>query len=809
MMGIMKGLQMSRVIRYFYFGIIIVVSLSIADAHGQSGLLPWSKSLQTGYWSAHWVTCPGVPARSYGVFHFRKTFDLPSVPGKVIVHVTADNRYHLFVNDKSVGRGPARGDLYNWNVESYDIAPYLRQGKNVIAAEVWNLAEYAPVAQISGRTGFLLQSDSKAYDFLNTGQTWKVLHDTAYSPCALQTEQRLKAYFVTGPGDEVHGEFYPWGWAKVDYDDSTWPNAVDVPAAAVPFGYGSDNVWTLVPSMIPQMEYRQERLKSIRRSMPVAVRDTFIDGEHPLTIPPHVSEHIVLDQSFETVSYPVLKVDGGQGSRIKITYAEAAVDSEGRKGNRNDIKGKTIVGLYDIFQPDGGQNRTFSPLWIRTYRYIELDIKTADTPLTIDDFYGIYTGYPFKRIATFSSSDSSLEKIWQVGWHTARLCAGETYFDCPYYEQLQYEGDTRIQALISLYNTNDARLMKKAIHDFYISRLPNGLTQGRFPCRRLQIIPTYSLFWISMLHDYFMLRPDESFVKKYLPATIPILNWYEDHVDSAFDMLGPMKWWNFVDWNDAFRGGVPNGADDGHSAVITEQYIYTLHQVASMFRYFGEGERAARYDKLAATLSKGVYKHCFDRRRMEMADTPDKIAFSQHASILGVLAGVIPHDLQRTVMQRVLSDTSLSQVTYYFRFYLTRAMVKAGLGDEYYSQLTPWRDMLKLGLTTFAETPEPTRSDCHAWSASPVYDFLATICGIEPAAPGFGKVAITPHLGPLRHVVATMPHPDGLIKVDFSRRGFSGLTAVIQLPSKLSGYFEWNGKRVALHGGKQTVRMAD
>ena len=802
------ALQADRIMKPKYLILLMVnilIAMSVIPANGQTKLLPWNPALRKGYWSARWITCPGVPARSYGVFHFRKTFELTSVPKRMIVHVTADNRYELFVNGTSIGRGPARGDLYNWNVETYDIAPYLREGKNAIAALVWNMAEYAPMAQISARTGFLFQADSSADNFLNTNTSWKVLHDTAYAPCALNTEEVLHAYFVTGPGDDVHAAEYPWGWQETNYNDSIWTHAVDVPAAAVTFGYGSDNVWTLVPSMIPQMEYKPQRLRVIRRSSHLSVADTFIDGNEPFTIPPHTDESIVLDQTFETVAYPVLTVSGGKGSMIKMTYAEAAFDSNGRKGNRNNIKGKVIEGLYDLFYPDGGADRTFSPLWIRTYRYIELDIKTSDSPLTIDDFYGIYTGYPFKRLATFSSSDPSLEKIWKVGWRTARLCAGETYFDCPYYEELQYEGDTRIQALISLYNTNDDRLVKKAIHDFYESRAPNGLTQGRFPSRRLQIIPPYSLFWISMLHDFLMLRPDPAYVQKYLPAVVPILEWYERHVDPSYDMLGPMTWWNFVDWDTAFPGGVPAGADNGHSSIITEQFIYTLHQAAFMFRYFGDKTRARHYDLLAAKLSKGVFEHCFDKARMEMADAPQKKEFSQHASVFAILAGVIPQNMERKVMERVLTDTTLSQATYYFRFYVTKAMVKAGLGNDYYSQLGPWRNMLRLGLTTFAEQPEPTRSDCHAWSASPVYDFLATICGIEPAAPGFGRVAIVPHLGPLEEVNASMPHPDGEIKVHLRKIGNSGLDATVQLPPRLSGYFVWNGRKVNLHQGLQRL----
>ncbi|MCL6524762.1 MAG: alpha-L-rhamnosidase N-terminal domain-containing protein [Thermoflavifilum sp.] len=763
------------------------------------------------YWPAHWITCPAVPASAYGVFHFRKSFTLDSVPAHVYIHVTADNRYHLFVNGQDIGRGPARGDTYNWNVETYDIAPYLHLGKNVVAAQVWNMGEYAPMAQISARTGFLLQADLPRWDMLNTNESWKVLHDTAYAPCALETAARLHTYFVTGPGDAVHAAAYPWGWEQLDYDDQGWQQAVNIPAAAVPAGVGSDNVWTLVPSPIPQMEYRLQRLKSIREVSATdphfRLRDTFIVENHPLVIPPHQHIKIVLDQGEETVAYPVLVVSGGNEARIAITYAEAAVDSNGQKGNRNVIQGKLIRGLYDEFYPDGGMNRRFSPLWIRAYRYVQIDVETSNQPLTIEDFYGIYTGYPFHRIARFASNDSTLQTIWHVGWHTARLCAGETYFDCPYYEQLQYEGDTRIQALISLYNTGDDRLMRKAIHDFYDSRTPNGLTQGRFPSHRLQIIPPYSLFWISMLHDYWMLRPDTDFVKSYLMGIKPILDWYEVHVDPVYQMLGPMDWWSFVDWAKTFPGGTPAGATDGHSAILTCQLIYTLHQAADLMQAFGHTEQAAHYSQLAFRLSQGVFTHCFDVQRMEMANTPEKTQFSQHASILAVLADVIPAQWQQRVMQRVLPDTSLDQVTFYFRFYLTQALVKAGLGDVYVSQLTPWLDMLKMGLTTFAETPEPTRSDCHAWSASPVYDFLATICGIRPAAPGFSRIKISPHLGSLTHVVATMPHPLGLIQVEFTQDKHHALTGQITLPEGTTGELEWHGAQLALHSGIQTITL--
>ena len=151
-------------------------------------------------------------------------------------------------------------------------------------------------------------------------------------------------------------------------------------------------------------------------------------------------------------------------------------------------------GYSDIFYTDGGLNRTFCPLWLRTWRFMQLEIETQEQELFLEQINSYFTGYPFKDVASFQADAEWLDDVWKVGWHTARLCAGETYYDCPYYEQLQYVGDTRIQALISLYVSGDDRLMRRSIDDFNESRVWNGLTQSRYPCEKLQIIPTYSLF---------------------------------------------------------------------------------------------------------------------------------------------------------------------------------------------------------------------------------------------------------------------------------------------------------------------------
>ncbi|RZJ87686.1 MAG: alpha-L-rhamnosidase, partial [Chryseobacterium sp.] len=200
------------------------------------------------------------------------------------------------------------------------------------------------------------------------------------------------------------------------------------------------------------------------------------------------------------------------------------------------------------------------------------------------------------------------------------------------------------------------------------------------------------------------------------------------------------------------------------------------------------------------------YKLCFDSKKGVVANTPLKDSFSQHASIMAVLAGAVPAEEEKVLLNKVLMDTTLSQATFYYRFYLNQALKKAGMANLYYAQLKPWREMLQNGLTTFAENPDPTRSDCHAWSASPNYDFLSIICGIMPADAGFKRILIQPALGELKQVTAHMPHPAGIINLSLKRSG-EGIEGDVDLPANLSGVFKWNGKEVQLVGGAQKIKF--
>ena len=758
-------------------------------------------------WRASWITHPVSNPLDYSVFHFRRSFQLESIPDSLLVHISADNRYRFYVNGCYVCNGPSRGDRLHWRYETLDIAPYLNKGKNVLAAVVVNFGVWKPVAQHSYRTAFLLQADRERFYHLNTGQGWKACENKAYHPIPV-SESMVHGFYAVAPGDSVDGRRYPWGWRKVDYNDVSWLNA-KVIARAVGRGYMHGEGWYLTPRSIPLLEEKPESLNHI-------VRWEGMDGNQvpsfPIRIPPFGNVTLLIDRRQLTMGYPKLDVSNGKNSTIKISYGEALFDSTGKKGHRNDIRKKRVEGLYDIYIADGGEHRRFESLWLRTFRYVQLEIQTGDEALIINDYVNLFTAYPFEHKARFSCSDTTLHKIWRTSWRTARLCAQETYYDCPYYEQLQYIGDTRIQALISLTNSGDSRLMKKAITLFDQSRIPEGLTRSRYPSHIDQFIPPFSLLWIAMVHDYFQHCDDVETVRSLLPGVRAVLDYFYRHLDDHY-FITMVEWFPFVDWADGWAWGVPPGVDLGQSAILTLQYLYAAQRAMDLFEYFGDDFEAQSLRRIVENVQHGLRRYCYDETSGLFADTPEKQQFSQHTNVLAVLTDTAPRDDQKQLMRNVLNQSSLTSCTLYFKFYLFRAMKKAGLGETYLEQLNPWKQALEFGLTTFPENPigntsvVGTRSDCHAWSASPNFDFLATICGIESAAPGFSEVHIQPALGNLKWVKGEMPHPRGVIKVEFYREaGF--LKGTVELPSFVKGYFQWRESSRSLKAGLNRIETS-
>ncbi|HUD90896.1 alpha-L-rhamnosidase C-terminal domain-containing protein [Sphingobium sp.] len=760
------------------------------------------------------------------VLHFRRTVDIKARPKSYKVRVTADNRFILFVNGQRVASGPSTGDTAHWREESIDLAPWLKRGRNVIAATVWNGVQplklppdasaqqiagaqgaalftgTAPLFQQSIATGFRLTGEGDAAEIATGKRGWRVKRDAGHG-FANGWRQEKYWYYVAGNPETIDA-------AKADFDAAEpretgdgWQDAVPAPDAAAR---------TLVIDRLPQQSYAPASVgKVVRTDLPAGA----IFPARPVTIPANSKVTLLLQRDAMLSAYPELDVSGGQGATIRLTWAEALYDAKNRKGDRDLIEDRRPIGIWDTFVADG-KARRFATLWWRTWRYAEIAVETKDQPLTLQGFRAFETGYPFEQVGRFASDDPQLQRIFDVGWRTARIDAHETYMDTAYWEQLQYAGDTRLQMLISYAVSGDPRLAEQAIDAYAASNVDGGLIESAWPTRGNNVIAPFALLWVGMLDDWRMRQRDPAPIIRNIGRMREILDWFEAYRGKR-GLLTKNPQWNFVDWvgqSATDRTQFPSyGKAAQESCLMSVHWLGALQQGAAIEAAFGDNATGERYAARAATVKAAIRERCWVPTRGLFADNPDGDRFSQHMNALAVLNDVVPQDEARAILGRVMAPgkgidapEGVTQVSYYFAWYLAQALVHAKMGDRYVGLLDTWRDLLKMNYTAWPEERDgagqagknaSTRSDSHAWSAHPTADLLGIVAGIGPDAPGYARLKVEPALGPLRNVSATAATPYGPVSVRYRIAG-DRLTAIITRPKNLPGDFVWNGKRYPL-----------
>jgi hypothetical protein len=154
---------------------------------------------------------------------------------------------------------------------------------------------------------------------------------------------------------------------------------------------------------------------------------------------------------------------------------------------------------------------------------------------------------------------------------------------------------------------------------------------------------------------------------------------------------------------------------------------------------------------------------------------------------LAILVDLLAGDRRQRLAHGLLVAPDLARTTIYFSHYLFEAYRMVGAIERLLDRMALWFDLRARGFVTTLESPEPTRSDCHAWGAHPIYHYFCTLLGARPAEPGFRSVRIEPQLGPLSWLRGAFPHPGGeTIRFDLRAEG-DALRGEIVLPTRIHG----------------------
>ncbi|RCW43477.1 alpha-L-rhamnosidase C-terminal domain-containing protein [Paenibacillus prosopidis] len=786
------------------------------------------KSVQENrFWKGQWIWDVHQPEPDIGLqqllVYFRRSFHIAEgLTPKLFVDVTADSRYRLYVNGRSVAVGPCKGDGQTQYYETVDVTQYLQTGENVLAVKVLRLSSHQPVVTgesgplsiwRSNAAGLLVEASLRdeygaVLESLHSGREWRTFRHSGY-----RFVRKSMIQWVGGV-EEVDGSGGPTqDWMKPGFDDTTWSHAL--PFAGTREDFGLLSPWNLVARPIPFLYEEERTFVKVTKAEgidPEQAEKLLKTGSEPiLSVAPGQKMMMELDAGELTTGYLTIAVNGGQGSVIRLMGSEGyeALDSnefQRKKGARDDISGK-LIGEFDTYHVAGDSNsrssEVYEPFWFRTFRFVRIEIEAGEVPMELASIKYRETGYPLEVKARFESSDEELNTLWDLSIRTLKRCMHETYEDCPFYEQLQYSMDSRLMMLFTYYVSADDRMPRRTIDDFYRSRQPSGLLQSRFPSVEPQVIPSFALYWVDMLAEHYDFNGDLELIKTYRPAIIELMDWFHDRLtDDGIVGVTSHRYWTYFDWVDAWPRGAPPESMERPMYLLSLMYAASLRKAAGLLTLTGWNDAANEMTSRADRVCEAVRRLAWSEERQLFRDLPGMEIYSQHSQIMAVLSDTVTGEEARQLLERAMEEP-IHRVTLPFSYLLMQALKKTGLQHRTFDMWDRWRAFARQGLTTLPEVEVNPRSDCHAWSAVPLAEFPASILGITPAEPGFATVKIEPQIGKLKWAKGSVPTAHGMVEVEWALNGNNfellakvpdGVTAQVKLPDGSVRPFQGEGR---------------
>ncbi|GHU70785.1 hypothetical protein AGMMS49992_03680 [Clostridia bacterium] len=752
-------------------------------------LLPFDikreQAAKDAFGKARWIGLPdglGDRVTNLQCSMYRLRFDAPA-GASMRLYVSAHTRYRLYLNGLPIMSGPCKGDRWRHFYEELDISDNLISGENVLAVNVVSHPPYeaqhgdqrAPswtVARAVGPllivSGVLLDPSGAEFTNISTG--------IADWTARLNDARGWKLYPIShwmGSMESVDGSKYPHNWLMGE-DQAQWLPAQTLNRPFDPMNttFGIIPPFPLTARPIPPM---YEIARQFTREMSLNHDDVpliqFKDDK--AIIPARSRQAIELDVGELTTAYFILRVNEGAGSTISIRYSEAYTSNKPgvpRKDIRDDTHERTLVGHEDSYQPGGG-DETYSPFWFRTFRFVRIEVETADSPLTIHMPSMTETGYPLDVKTHISGSEPWLADLWDISARTLRRCMHDTYEDCPYYEQLQYIQDARLEMLFTYAVSGDTRMARRTIEDFHSSKHPSGMLMARFPTQEPHIIPPFSLHWIWMLEEYLQQTNDCDYIKHYRSTADAILEWYAEKIGGQ-GLAENLGYWDQIDWVDqwdSIAGRTPAAAV-GPSTTHNLMYAYALEAAARVNDATGRPALAREYRERKAQICEQVDKLCWSESEGLYKEGPSYEEYSQHAQVYAVLCGIKRGADARKLLERALTKPGIAVGSLTWQYFLFRALESCDAYDLTLHQWPMWTQLLDKHLTTVPETPESMsspRSDCHAWSALALYEFPRSLLGVKPDGYGWQGIIIKPYTLSFDHMDGTVITPHGMVSVNW------------------------------------------
>lgn len=678
---------------------------------------------------AKWIWVSDHTEEDFYIVHLKKEILFDKKIKEVKIQCTGDTFFDLFLNKRHVGCGPhcAGGD-YDGLCKFGERAKNREYYKNVIPKtyvnsfieeiDSENLDIFASVRfgkvvatdTSSGKGGFILQADLIFED----GTSSCVVTDKSWKG---KIESRRKS---------IH-------YADYTIEENEYENAIEI-----------KNVWNLYPTEIPNLTEKIYTTENKERAI----------------INPNQTKKIYFDFGKVYSAYPCFDII--VNGSVEITLE--AYENRGRTTRKDTIRTNKNL-HYESVAMCGCSG------YVLTITCAGDDTAAVE----IENIRLRIVHYPVKQEGGFVCSDQLLNDIYNAGKQALKMCRQSIHLDSPtHQENLGCTGDYYVESLMEYYAFGDTQLTR-----FDLVRTADLLREGE----GRMFHTTYSLIYMQMLWDYYMYSGDKSIFNTVLDA-VEILFSHFARYEREDGILDNLPDYMFVDWLEIDGFSLHHPPKCLGQTVLNAFYYKALHIAKDIYTMFGNHRKKLVFEQKISKLKESFFACFFDSSKgCFTSGETDKISnsligawqpqnssqkyYSVHSNALAVLYDLCPKEIEKDLMEKVLTDKSLIYPQPYFMHFVLEAINKVGLFEKYgLDTIRLWGKAIDKDKCALKEGWIPVNSYAfdlsHAWGGSPTYQLPARLLGIDMIEPGWKKIKINPCLYGLDFAEISIPTPFGM-----------------------------------------------
>ena len=790
------------------------------------------------HWTAAWVWAEGEAKPYHFYLYARRTFDLEDQPSAGSLHISAADRYLLYVNGAYVGRGPARSDPRRKSYDTHDVAHLLRPGSNTIAvraytygtprgAHGWN--SFSGNAYTVGeRAGLWAQLDIT----LPNGDDLTVATDADWrvQPANAWDRGVDDINILVGATEVYDANADPVDWMAPEFDDTGWQPAWVIPP--------EDIEWFLMEAreipLMREVESLPARIVTVGETIDLG-RPGQVDIPELLNQETHFPlEHatadnvaavlrgdstaaelqgrfadeqgirapfIILDFGRQLFGFPRVRLRASEGTILDMTYGEQLI------GGR--IPAALRYG--DRYIARAGE-QTWELGEYKQFRYLHLTVRSTYAPVHIESVSVNEYQYPAEQRGRFECSDALLTNLWQACVDTTYLHMEDTIVCDAYRERVAWstgDGSHGVHGVYVAYG--GLPLSDRFLRFFPLSDRGDGMMQMAYPpdSPTIHFIPQFLLQWPSRVREHFLFTGRRAVVEELYDSVRRLVDWYEPYRDEE-GLLRDLTAQNWLDWTPVDMRGA--------NCATNMLYVKCLHDAVWLAEQLGREREANRWRAIEAEVRAAVRRVFWNAARGAFEDSFHRGALTGVASELAnglALLYDIASDAQarRIAAHLAKGGAELVEASPLYFCYVIDGLLARGFAREAVDLMRKrYRLMLEStesptiwegwGPFTggnpisddagFAERdrarllrPAGIRSLVHSGGVYVGYAISTQLLGVTPTAPGFARCRIRPRPGGLEWAKGVFPAPQGDIEVAW-RQEQSGLAVETAIPDGIT-----------------------